>query len=118
MGADDSTPSAGGERTALCAGGRRALEGDLGIARSMAAALRIVSHGAQHAPPRTKTDIVPQTLEEPMKRKVMISRKQIELEQQIKMQARAKEQLERKVAVHAKVCARGARAPELPTICP
>ena len=41
----------------------------------MAAALRIVSHGAQHAPPRTKTDIVPQTLEEPMKRKVMISRK-------------------------------------------
>ena len=72
----------------------------------MAAALRIVSHGAQHAPPRTKTDIVPQTLEEPMKRKVMISRKQIELEQQIKMQARAKEQLERKVAVHAKVRAR------------
>ena len=56
----------------------------------MAAALRIVSHGAQHAPPRTKTDIVPQTLEEPMTRKVMISRKQIELEQQIKMQARAR----------------------------
>ena len=47
----------------------------------MAAALRIVSHGAQHAPPRTKTDIVPQTLEEPMKRKVMISRKQIELDE-------------------------------------
>ena len=80
--------------------------------------LRIVSHGAQHAPPRTKTHVVPQTLEEPMKRKIMISRKQIELEQQIKQQARAKEQLERKVAVHAKVCARGARSSELPTICP
>ena len=42
--------------------------------------LRIVSHGAQHAPPQTKTHVVPQTLEEPMKRKIMISRKQIELE--------------------------------------
>jgi hypothetical protein len=63
-------------------------------------ALRIVKHGSQMSSSQMSTAVVGQTMEEPIKRKVMITRKQTELEQQIKHQARAKEQLARKMTAH------------------